>query len=905
MSTLWIVLGGVLLLAMIATAAYGGMVWARRHTTYTRERFAFAALTAVASLTVTLLTSLATKKTPWHMIAEIGKLTLGLDVNVPESRWSDHALLVLVYLVAVSFILKLHRNWDGVKSVDQYQREQRSESPSLLHEGVSELRRISRHEPLPAHYSPPNYKDFISSLEPVTDSLAWKDQARELLRLSSSSYAFDPDSGWHDKEGCWVGKNVDTGDLVFLYPSQSEVATAELDEVVRYAERIGKASSKRPGEIILAMKTGIGSRTVHQSGKLIRVESESALLQNLVNFSDYQNEIRRRVEVTRLPDSDLSLEDVYVPSRYGPAGEGRSSGSVEEYLVNWLLEPGQRQTALLGEYGQGKSTAALMLTYRILCKQELRSDRVPILIELRGKSPRNLTPLELLGAWTAQYSINAQALLRLHIAGRLLLIFEGFDEMALVGDTEMRLKHFKTLWQFCYPQAKILITGRPNFFLDEEEMKAALGISKPIGDRPYCEAVRLAPFEVEQIAESLREHEPSVRSQICALVGRNDRFRELVSRPSLLHIVAVLWENERLSEKVDKLTSAFIMDLFVRHSYTRQGLKERDSGEFMALTTSEREFFMMGIAAYMAAKDLPNQITGRQLNELIESLIEAMPDSVSTESSSISREVTEPLRRRLEGKEHGVEHVKTDVRACGLLVDDPSASGTFRFGHKSFMEYLFASVVAERIQREESSEIRAIMKATNAKISDILNLPVSIEFLSELMGTGGSRSLKQQEPRNARHYLVGRDPERAIATRLLTTISGVNEFSLGVMRIMIVNEVNTISMSRSGRAGRIIATSIPLFLVLFMAAIYTYYGVFRAQNDRYLQIALLVVTTLSMSVSMTLTFRRHKQSRQWRGMHLWNRICKELGIPDTVLHRVAGTWILPWLKDRPFDYYLD
>jgi hypothetical protein len=41
--------------------------------------------------------------------------------------------------------------------------------------------------------------------------------------------------------------------------------------------------------------------------------------------------------------------------------------------------------------------------------------------------------------------------------------------------------------------------------------------------------------------------------------------------------------------------------------------------------------------------------------------------------------------------------VKTDVRACGLLVDDPAAQGTFRFGHKSFMEFSYASIVAERL----------------------------------------------------------------------------------------------------------------------------------------------------------------------------------------------------------------
>jgi hypothetical protein len=42
--------------------------------------------------------------------------------------------------------------------------------------------------------------------------------------------------------------------------------------------------------------------------------------------------------------------------------------------------------------------------------------------------------------------------------------------------------------------------------------------------------------------------------------------------------------------------------------------------------------------------------------------------------------------------------VKTDVRACGLPVDDPAAQGTFRFGHKSFMEFSYASIVCRAAQ---------------------------------------------------------------------------------------------------------------------------------------------------------------------------------------------------------------
>ena len=102
----------------------------------------------------------------------------------------------------------------------------------------------------------------------------------------------------------------------------------------------------------------------------------------------------------------------------------------------------------------------------------------------RGKSPATLQPIELLGAWAAQRGLNPQALMKLLIAGRLILIFKGFDEMAEVGDTEARLKHFRNLWRFCYPGSKLAFTGRPNLLLDQQERRAALGIDESSGSGP-------------------------------------------------------------------------------------------------------------------------------------------------------------------------------------------------------------------------------------------------------------------------------------------------------------------------------------------------------------------------------------------------------------------------------------
>ena len=469
--------------------------------------------------------------------------------------------------------------------------------------------------------------------------------------------------------------------------------------------------------------------------------------------------------------------------------------------------------------------------------------------------------------------------------------------MALVGDQEMRLKHFRTIWQFCYPRAKILITGRPNFFLDDKEMKAALGISKPNADGPYSEAIRLAPFGPGQIARSLRRQEALVREQICALVEKNPGFSDLVSRPSLLHIVSVLWAKERLSEKVDHLTPASLIEIFVRHSYRRQGLKEAGSPDFMALTTSERQYFMRGIATFMAAEALPNRISVMQLNTLIEDLIRVIPDSVSDESTALSGESRRPLRARLAETEDAIEHVKTDVRACGLLVDDAAAPGTFKFGHKSFMEYLFAAVLSEQVLRDEAA-MSTIMKVTGARFADVLKLPVSVEFLSQLMGAGA-----RPEPCQGKRNIASFDTyqrSRILAKRLLGALVGRKRVSFIFARTSLFIRAYLASISRLSYGRRILFLFITVMPIFISTILIMEQTLLEHENASRLIMYLSVIFMIGYMTALTGALRVAEA-----GARLWNVICLRLEMPDDVLHQVIGTSVLPWTKGRPFDYFLE
>lgn len=878
-------------LLLSAFGSYTLYVWTHRKQ-YTKEHFALASLASIVTITTAFFAAISSP-TPWDLLTQlVGKLS-GDNVHPVTPSPTVYVLLTFAYVISSAMIFTMFRRWDGLRSERQHSIEQRRADMSLFLEGLKELLRLlSLGEPPKIHQ--PTSQTLPPQLQPSTYSVPWRDRARSLIQLKSPFYAFPDDTDWHEQQQCWVGTDLNTGDRVMLRCAPDDVSDRELSSFVAYADRIRAPSDKPTTVLILAIENAEATPIDLWDTSPIQFETERTLLDHLVNWSVYNTDISKRMTQVRLPDSNLTTADVFVEPKWTQSGSDDNGRlDLTSYVTAWLDDRDQRQLALLGDYGQGKSTAVLAFTHRQLASN--RNPRIPLLIELRGTSPRNLTPLQLLGAWGAKFNINPQALLHLHVAGRLLLIFDGFDEMALVGDTEMRLKHFNTLWQFCLPAAKILITGRPNFFFDEAEMIAALGISAATPGKPYCEAIRLTSFDLEQIRVALRHHDGTLRDEIVEFAKQNDQFRELISRPSLLHIVAVLWRKEDLSSRLNELTSAYVMRLFIRQSYRRQGQKEHDGPDFMALTNEERHYFMRGIATYMAAKRLPNQITGQQLNEAIVSLIETIPEDVSRRSSAITGETRKPLRSRLEESEHGTEHVQTDVRTCGLLVDDPSAPGAFRFGHKSFMEYLVAEVVGEQISDSERPDAAAILKACDANATDIEGLPASINFLSEILerdieDAGGSKT-----------------GQKTVAKRILRLLLGQNPFSytagrLFLYQLALIRTSKNLPLILRIAVPSLLGLYFPWFILVAMLIL----GASRADTVS------LIVGFSSGILGASLGLLHQKisghvfvvGSRTLKSaIFVWNRLCKELGLSDQALFEIAGVGWLPWTRNQTFALF--
>ena len=610
----------------------------------------------------------------------------------------------------------------------QRNKERFKEAAPLVIEGIIEVLRVLKRQP-PLEVFAERSEELEPSLDQPLGDLAWHVQARDLICLRSASYDINADDGWHDQEHCWIGSNRRSSQLVAIRCAEGDLQHKDVARFLIYADDLAYQQSKAPDkmELILAIRQSPSTQPVNINGRTVRKETESTLLENLVDFSDYYRDIIKRVEEESLPDSDTTLERIYTPSSCRDE-DGQAYPDVEEYLRVWLQEPYQRHLALLGEYGQGKSTAALLTTCHIIKKGT--SERIPVLLELRGKSPQHMEPEDLLAQWADRYRISGRAVMKLLIAGRIFLILEGFDEMALVGEAQARISHFRTLWKFAYPRAKVLITGRPNFFLDDVEMRAALRISKPDAAGPYCEAIYLQPFSIKQMRYALRASPTKTRDEIVSLAQKDAKFFEIVSRPTCLYAVGQLWEREKLWQYEGRITSAFVMELFIQNSYRRQASKQ---GQFMVLSESERSFFMSGAACYMGANALPNQITRGHFEIAVKRLYDAIPDSVSLVVGPSPDAPRKPLRERLKDRENPVQDVGTDVRSTGLLVRDETKEGAFRFAHKSFMEYLIGKTYAHQAMGHERETSAALMWATNLNVKHIALHEEMLGFLGQVI----------------------------------------------------------------------------------------------------------------------------------------------------------------------------
>ncbi|MEO3823707.1 TIR domain-containing protein [Actinomadura sp. B10D3] len=278
----------------------------------------------------------------------------------------------------------------------------------------------------------------------------------------------------------------------------------------------------------------------------IRVRSLTEF-QGLVDLSEYVT-----AQTGRLSAEGLYPPSLYVPQRYrnldrlrpetGPAEEGSAAGVHEDVvgeMLRLLAADHGRFLLLLGDFGRGKTFALRELARRI--PEEL-PHVVPILIELRALDKAHSVD-GLVAAHLANHGeelIDLKAFHYMLRQGRIVLLFDGFDELVTRMTYDQAADHLDTLLQAAQDKAKVVVASRTQHFKSQAQVLTALG--EKVGVLPHRRVLGLEEFTPPQVRSYLVNRygsEDAAEARLGLLAGIEELLA-LTSNPRMLSFIADL-----------------------------------------------------------------------------------------------------------------------------------------------------------------------------------------------------------------------------------------------------------------------------------------------------------------------------------------------------------------------------
>ncbi|YCM45002.1 restriction endonuclease [Verrucomicrobiaceae bacterium 227] len=372
--------------------------------------------------------------------------------------------------------------------------------------------------------------------------------------------------------------------------------------------------------------------------------------------------------------------------------------SLDKAFSDFLSKESVSSTQILtAEFGMGKTTSLKRLHLTLARKhlEEPQKNPIPCYIPLKNyydtgssRSLINQFICDEVGHFGSSWLSFAEML----SGGFLVLILDGFDEMTAQSNSDTRFSCFSKLAELCTKEGRVIISGRPNYFPEESEMRDAAGLLLGGSARDSLRAILKNPENQasdESITVSFARIQPLNEFQIRSFIlkrlqsestaprttglkeGANEVFskiekiynlRELAERPILLEMIcASLGELE--SGKVSNVSDLY--DL-----YTDAWLKvESLKGDVRSyLTSNQRLLFSIGLACSM------------------------LKDEFKKGSIHYRRLRGEVADFFGESEIEKIDYLSSDVQTCGFISRD--REGRYSFAHRSFFEYFVARAIA-------------------------------------------------------------------------------------------------------------------------------------------------------------------------------------------------------------------
>ena len=322
----------------------------------------------------------------------------------------------------------------------------------------------------------------------------------------------------------------------------------------RISAHVGEPTREELAAFLRLVHTGQpepGSELVYDGPQPPRVLRAEALRRGvrLRSFIEFQGllDLRDYVasQTARLSADPLYPPGLYVPQRYRELD--RSAPGVHDDLADELLrQVGSdhgRFVLVLGDFGRGKTFALHELARRIPAELP---HLIPLFIELRALDKAHSVD-GLVAAHLANHGedlIDLKAFRYMLRQGRIVLLFDGFDELVTRVSYERAADHLDTLVQAAEDKAKIVVASRTQHFKSREQVLTALG--ERVGGLPSRRVFGIEDFTPAQIRAYLTSRydgdEQAADGRLRLLSGIQDLLG-LSSNPRMLSFIADLDES--------------------------------------------------------------------------------------------------------------------------------------------------------------------------------------------------------------------------------------------------------------------------------------------------------------------------------------------------------------------------
>jgi tetratricopeptide (TPR) repeat protein len=492
----------------------------------------------------------------------------------------------------------------------------------------------------------------------------------------------------------------------------------------------------------------------------------------LLSFEDMLNAVIKPDKYLKGKCRDYEQDDIlfhtYVELRYLRRGNGRfkehkatsqeflvteamdgssfeAKGDLTPYVDTWLHKDGNSQLCLLGEYGTGKTSFATQYFYKraLAYMDNPLKNRIPLLVTL-NRYHKSADIEQLMTDFLVNecgVRRNFKTFLRLAARGKLLIILDGFDEMAKQVNVNVRRHNFKEISKLAVGLNKIILSGRPNYFLTRAEIneifsqesertdlyQAAIKQATASHDRRY-EILNITLFDRWQIEEFLKRQSEYLKGKgiedwrdLRKIIYDTYNLEELARTPVLLDII--IKTIPEIRGKVTHINAAKLYQIYTDFWLNRE-YDEKGDVRWL-ITRKEKELFVSELAWTMLMIDsLRPEIHFSQLSERVRSYFN--------------------LERASE-----IEYFSSDIRFCSYLIHSAS-DGNYKFIHKSFMEYFSARYIYHALFREKNLSRIITDRPITEEVFFFLSQMVGLDEIDLMRGFSGA-----QEDEQGKEFLVG------------------------------------------------------------------------------------------------------------------------------------------------------